>query len=159
MDSNDEHAIPYGKWVRKQREMLGLSQLELARRAHISLAQIYNIEAGRSKNPRRETRRRIEHVFGAVDREARDDRSGIDLPQGQQETSQEDGQPLTCSFCKRTLEQVRAIAWISDEQDPTACNYCVDKLNSIFAHGARRDRYDGKTKLRLVPKTTAAGQS
>ena len=156
MSSNNEETRTYGQWVREQREKLGMNKVELAKRAGLSLAQIYNIEAGRTRNPLPQTRDRIAQAFA---RAVATEGSVIDLPKKPQEQApQKDDGALTCSFCKRGLSQVKAIAWTSDERDPTACKYCVDELNSIFAHSDRRRRHDGKAHLQLVPKKTTTGQ-
>jgi transcriptional regulator with XRE-family HTH domain len=49
----------FGLWVRRQREENGLSVADLAEAARISLPALYNIESGRSANPRLETRNRL----------------------------------------------------------------------------------------------------
>lgn len=53
----------YGAWVAERRAALRLSRAELAARAGISFPQIYNIETGKTLNPREQTRRAIEHAL------------------------------------------------------------------------------------------------
>lgn len=55
----------FGDWLRKSRESAGLSAVELADSSGISLVQIYNLEAGRSTNPREDTRKRLEAALRA----------------------------------------------------------------------------------------------
>jgi transcriptional regulator with XRE-family HTH domain len=162
---------------------LGLSLVELAKRTGISLAQIYNIETGRTKNPQAKTRQRLAQILtGNADtpcsvtdltnrlQEAPQPNGDEQPPQhdgdeqppqhdGDEQPPQHDGDELFCSFCNRPLAETKAIAWLSDERDPAACMDCVSRLTSVFAHSARRDRYDGKAKLRLVPKATTTGHS
>lgn len=53
----------YGNWVAERRSAMGLTRAELAARARISLMQIYNIETGRTANPREQTRQAISRAL------------------------------------------------------------------------------------------------
>jgi transcriptional regulator with XRE-family HTH domain len=53
----------YGTWVTDRRAELGLTREQLAARSGISLVQIYNIEAGRTLNPRDRTRQAISEIL------------------------------------------------------------------------------------------------
>jgi transcriptional regulator with XRE-family HTH domain len=52
----DEGGRGYGRWLEGERVKAGLSVPELAEKAGVSAMAIYNIESGRSVNPRSETR-------------------------------------------------------------------------------------------------------
>jgi transcriptional regulator with XRE-family HTH domain len=54
----------FGFWVREQRERKKWSQLHLASESGVSQPQISNIEAGRSSNPRTQTKERISKALG-----------------------------------------------------------------------------------------------
>lgn len=56
---------PYGQWLTATREKAAVSRADLAKKAGISLAQIYNIETGRTTNPRMSTRTKIETALSA----------------------------------------------------------------------------------------------
>lgn len=56
----------YGAWVADKRSSLGLSRADLAARAGVSPLQIYNIETGRTLNPRERTRHAIEAALSAT---------------------------------------------------------------------------------------------
>ncbi|MBE2180807.1 MAG: helix-turn-helix domain-containing protein [Chthoniobacterales bacterium] len=49
----------FGIWLRQRREAKGLTPQQLAEQAGVSFPQIYNIESGRSRNPRDATRNRL----------------------------------------------------------------------------------------------------
>lgn len=53
----------YGEWLRTQREAAGLSREDLAASSKISAIQIYNIETGRTTNPRASTRTAFEKAL------------------------------------------------------------------------------------------------
>jgi transcriptional regulator with XRE-family HTH domain len=53
----------YGEWLRGRREAAGKSREELAAAAGVSAIQIYNIETGRTLNPRDRTRRALERAL------------------------------------------------------------------------------------------------
>ncbi len=55
-----EPVANYGAWVADRRSTLGLTRSQLAERAGISEVGIWNIETGRTYNPRGPTRRAIE---------------------------------------------------------------------------------------------------
>jgi transcriptional regulator with XRE-family HTH domain len=54
----------YGDWVREGRRAKGLTRKELAAKVSISQIQVYNIETGRTLNPREKTRNALEKVLG-----------------------------------------------------------------------------------------------
>jgi transcriptional regulator with XRE-family HTH domain len=54
----------FGSWLNRLRNERGLSVTELASKAGVSVPAIYNIEAGRSENPRAQTARRLEKALG-----------------------------------------------------------------------------------------------
>lgn len=54
----------FGSWLNRLRNERGLSVTELASKAGVSVPAIYNIEAGRSENPRAQTARRLEMALG-----------------------------------------------------------------------------------------------
>lgn len=55
----------YGEWLRAERDQRSLSRRELAAKSGVSSLQIYNIETGRTTNPRDATRTRLERALGA----------------------------------------------------------------------------------------------
>jgi len=67
-DHNDSELLEasraFGRWLERTRNEAGLTQGELAAKAGISVPAIYNIESGRSMNPRAETRRKLEVALG-----------------------------------------------------------------------------------------------
>ena len=50
----------YGEWLRTSREQQGLSRKELSESAGVSYPQLFNIETGRTANPRDATRAKLE---------------------------------------------------------------------------------------------------
>lgn len=54
-----------GLWVSRERSLRKWTVGELAERAGVSAPSIYNIESGRTPNPRKETIDRIQHAFQA----------------------------------------------------------------------------------------------
>lgn len=56
---------PIAAWLIKTRLEKGFSIPEIAEKSGLSEASVYNIEAGRSSNPRAETVRKLEHALGA----------------------------------------------------------------------------------------------
>jgi transcriptional regulator with XRE-family HTH domain len=54
----------YGEWLSAMRVERQLSRADLAARAGVSAVQIYNIETGRTGNPRASTRQRLETGLG-----------------------------------------------------------------------------------------------
>lgn len=50
----------FGRWLERAREDAGLSVHELADKAGVSAPAIYNIESGRSSNPRAATQKKLE---------------------------------------------------------------------------------------------------
>lgn len=53
----------FARWLERAREEAGLSVAELAAKSGVSVPAIYNIESGRSPNPRAKTRRKIERAL------------------------------------------------------------------------------------------------
>jgi transcriptional regulator with XRE-family HTH domain len=71
-DTDDEisDGNPFGEWLRRAREAADLTVHELSEASGVSVPQIYNLETGRSTNPRPATRTRLE---GALDTSVPDD--------------------------------------------------------------------------------------
>jgi transcriptional regulator with XRE-family HTH domain len=58
--------VSFGTWVRDQRTRQGMTSSQLSALSGVSMPQIYNIETGRTANPRLTTRRALEaHLGGA----------------------------------------------------------------------------------------------
>jgi transcriptional regulator with XRE-family HTH domain len=55
----------FADWLRKARASADMSVPELAEASKVSVVQIYNLEAGRSVNPRDATKKRLEKALGA----------------------------------------------------------------------------------------------
>lgn len=55
---------PFGEWLSRTRAQRGLTRRELAESADVSEPQIWNIEKGQTRNPRAETRVRLERALG-----------------------------------------------------------------------------------------------
>jgi transcriptional regulator with XRE-family HTH domain len=53
----------FGEWLRGRREAANLTREELAAMSGVSAIQIYNIETGRTANPRSKTRKAFERVL------------------------------------------------------------------------------------------------
>lgn len=62
----------FGTWVRDQRLRRGMSVAQLAGLSGISMPQLYNIESGRTANPRPTTRRSLERHFGGIPAEVQE---------------------------------------------------------------------------------------
>jgi ribosome-binding protein aMBF1 (putative translation factor) len=60
----------FADWVAEQRRFAGLSRRDLAAATGISEIQVYNIETGRTLNPREKTRKALERVLGEAPHEA-----------------------------------------------------------------------------------------
>lgn len=58
-----ETSRAFGRWLQRARDGAGLSVPELAEAASVSAPAIYNIESGRSPNPREATRQKIEKAL------------------------------------------------------------------------------------------------
>ncbi len=56
-------SLAFGRWLGRTRELRGLSVPELAEASGVSVPAIYNIEAGRSPNPRDSTRQKLERAL------------------------------------------------------------------------------------------------
>lgn len=56
----------FGDWLRSARETAEMSAHELAEASGVSQVQIYNLETGRSTNPRAATRKRLERALKAT---------------------------------------------------------------------------------------------
>src|SRR5262249_41237635 len=61
---SEDPEASYGDWLREARLAQELSRKELAAKVGISQIQVYNIETGRTLNPRERTRRALEKVLG-----------------------------------------------------------------------------------------------
>lgn len=59
----------FADWVGEQRRLAGLSRRDLAAATGISEIQVYNIETGRTLNPREKTREALENVLGKAPNE------------------------------------------------------------------------------------------
>lgn len=55
----------FGAWLQRARTKADLSVPELAARSGVSFVAIYNIEAGKSINPRAETKQKLENALGS----------------------------------------------------------------------------------------------
>lgn len=53
----------YGDWLLKTREGMGWSRSTLAQKSGVSEVGIYNIEAGRTENPRQETKAKLQKAL------------------------------------------------------------------------------------------------
>ena len=53
----------YGEWLRASRDALGQTREQVAASAGVSAIQIYNIETGRTSNPREKTRKALERAL------------------------------------------------------------------------------------------------
>lgn len=62
-ESTADGASLFGSWLRKAREGANLTVPELAAASGVSAVQLYNLEAGRSANPREQTRTRLEKAL------------------------------------------------------------------------------------------------
>lgn len=56
----------FGRWLERTRTDAGLSVPELAEKSGVSAVAIYNIEAGKSRNPRVPTRQKLERALKQV---------------------------------------------------------------------------------------------
>lgn len=57
-------ASAYGEWLSRTRPRSGMTRRELAERSGVSEPQIWNIETGKTLNPRAETRNRLSEALG-----------------------------------------------------------------------------------------------
>lgn len=60
----DDGLSPVGAWLSKARLKKGLTANELAKKARVSPATIYNLESGRAENPHQETIKALEGALG-----------------------------------------------------------------------------------------------
>jgi transcriptional regulator with XRE-family HTH domain len=74
----DPSASSYGAWVKEARLRLGLTMSELARRVGLSHVAILKIESGKIKNPRTETREKIELALKQAPSQATIDQAKIE---------------------------------------------------------------------------------
>jgi transcriptional regulator with XRE-family HTH domain len=68
-DGGDEYAGsagPFGAWLKRARETKKFSVPQLATKAGVTPAAIYNLESGRSGNPQEATRKALESALGKV---------------------------------------------------------------------------------------------
>lgn len=56
----------YGDWLANARSHAGLTRQELAQKAGVSQVQVFNIETGRTANPRVSTRKKLEKALGVA---------------------------------------------------------------------------------------------
>ncbi|MDT7728006.1 MAG: hypothetical protein QOI21_4582 [Actinomycetota bacterium] len=63
----DHRKPPFGEWLRERRVRAGLTQVELAERAAVSLRAVRNAELGSVRRPRPETVRRLAEALGESD--------------------------------------------------------------------------------------------
>ena len=63
-EEQDTPSEGYGEWLSSNRLDQGLSRAGLASRAGVSVPQIFNIETGRTSNPRSATRKKLEEALG-----------------------------------------------------------------------------------------------
>jgi len=61
--THNEQTRAFGQWLERTRQDAGLSVPELAEKCHVSAPAIYNIESGRSPNPRQSTRAKLERAL------------------------------------------------------------------------------------------------
>ena len=64
-ESSTTKATEFGVWLRSIRESKGMTPNELANKAKISLAQIYNLESGRTSNPQEKTKKHLQEALGS----------------------------------------------------------------------------------------------
>ena len=57
---------PIGVWLSKTRQKEGISVYELAEKADVTSAAIYNIESGKTQNPQEATRKRLEAALATT---------------------------------------------------------------------------------------------
>jgi transcriptional regulator with XRE-family HTH domain len=65
-DSKDAEASPYGEWLVRTRNRLGVTRRELSTRSGLREPHIWKIEVGKIGNPRPETRQRLEQALGEI---------------------------------------------------------------------------------------------
>lgn len=63
-DAETVSGSPYGAWLTRARERLGMTRRQLSERSGLREPHIWKIEAGRISNPRPETRRKLEQGLG-----------------------------------------------------------------------------------------------
>jgi transcriptional regulator with XRE-family HTH domain len=54
---------PFGEWIARTRSAKGMTRRELSRAADVSEPQIWNIETGQTRNPRRQTREKLQRAL------------------------------------------------------------------------------------------------
>ncbi len=63
--TSDADEVPaFGAWLRKVRSSKDISIPRLAEKSGVSIPAIYNIETGKSLNPQKETRKKLENALG-----------------------------------------------------------------------------------------------
>ncbi len=83
-NSGGEGGAVFGTWLRSARAAADMTVPELSEKSHVSIPQIYNLESGRSANPREQTRKRLEQALDAtvpdeITEEAADEQAIVDL--------------------------------------------------------------------------------
>lgn len=63
-DDEDESGDAFGEWLLQERSAAGLSRAALSDASGVSSQSIYNIETGRTPNPRDVTRQKLEEALG-----------------------------------------------------------------------------------------------
>ncbi len=65
-DSSNSPQAKYGDWLSATRNTKNLTRSQLAAKAGVSEEQIWNIETGRTDNPRTSTRKKLEGALGSA---------------------------------------------------------------------------------------------
>jgi transcriptional regulator with XRE-family HTH domain len=63
-DNTGTEASPFGEWLVRARNRLGVTRRELSTRSGLREPHIWKIEVGKIRNPRPETRKRLEQALG-----------------------------------------------------------------------------------------------
>lgn len=63
-ESQERGALLFSAWVERNRSKKNWTRPELASRAGVTAPTIYSIESGKTSNPQKRTRKRLEHAFG-----------------------------------------------------------------------------------------------
>lgn len=64
-DKTPPEATPFGEWLLRVRSESGFSRQELSDNSRVSVMQIWNIETGKTANPRQGTRDRLSEALGS----------------------------------------------------------------------------------------------
>lgn len=63
--SDDDDLSPFGDWLKQARDAKNWTQIDLADKTGISSQQISNLETGRTRNPQKRTREKLELALGS----------------------------------------------------------------------------------------------